>query len=218
MQQVANALSQIYELLSSAVEILVGRLGAARSAFRAIPVTLASGESIRLAVAQSTYFQVLEASGTLSVAVDDGPRSTVSKGIGIEFDRPVQTHIEVINETGASITATIATGRGRIKDSRLTVAGGLDISQSATLDSVADVNAPNAATTLILAADTTRRSFVIKNPSGGGSVRIGDAGAGAANGFELEAGAAFGLETGAAVYAYNGSGSAISLQVITTKD
>lgn len=85
-----------------------------------------------------------------------------------------------------------------------------------TLDSIADVSVANNTTTLLAAADATRKELHVCNPeaAGGSNIRIGDSGAGSANGIILQPGAIYIITTEAAVYAWHNKGSSISVPVM----
>lgn len=92
------------------------------------------------------------------------------------------------------------------------------LTKATVFDSIADVNLPATATTLILAADANRRVVTITNLSASVVLRIGDNGAGAADGTPLDAGASIDIEGEGAIYAYNPSGAAVLVAVSQVKD
>jgi len=136
-------------------------------------ITLANGERHRIRAAGVTFVRCTELSGTgPKIVVDGGDVAPIFKALGIEFPEPVQKQIEIVNDTGASVTFELIYGSARVSDDRTSFgASGLDISKASTR-TVTKVVCANAAATAILVADTTRREWVIANPSGGGTVQI----------------------------------------------
>jgi hypothetical protein len=91
----------------------------------------------------------------------------------------------------------------------------VDIAAAATFDSKADVSVNATTTALIIAANPARKRVRIGNKlTNTGTFRIGDNGAGAANGDELPPGGVWEDATTAAIYAYNPGGGAESLTVV----
>jgi len=116
------------------------------------------------------------------------------------------------NKTGAAVTATVTIGSGDAGSSL--VVGAVDVSVGTTFTSSADVALASAATGLLLAAASTRRAAIISNPSSNPrEIRIGDTGAGAAEGIPIAPGATIELKTTAAISAYNPHTAAMSIAV-----
>lgn len=116
--------------------------------------------------------------------------------------------LRVIISTGAQIlpfsAQVIVTG----------ISAPVKLDGAATIDSKADVSVSATTTAVVSAAVANRRTVLLSNPvSNTREFRIGDSGAGAANGVILNPGDTFAFDTVAAVYAYNPHGAAQSISV-----
>lgn len=121
--------------------------------------------------------------------------------------------IRVGNSSGSSVDAVVLVGFGDVDDAA--VVGEVDVSVSGSIDSVADVSIATVTTAQIVAANVARREVMITNLAANtANFRIGDSGAGAANGIELQPGQTITLTTTAAVYGYNSHTGAQSVAVL----
>ncbi len=127
-------------------------------------------------------------------------------GAKMTFDRALIT-------TSSDQTVKIAVGFGSVN----ITAANVTIVNATVIDTAADVPLAAAATTLILAADTTRREALISNLSGNVSlIRVGDVSTGAARGIQVGQGQTLTLQGTEAIYGY--SATLQSVSVATVKD
>lgn len=158
---------------------------------------------------------VVEATAAFKLSVDDEPFVEIEKSFTIETEDGEQfQRVRIRNESGASNTVKLQIGFTNIRDGRLGVAGGVEIAPHGTYDSLADVSLTATSTTAILAVDTSRKEAIIANPATNTETfRIGDSGAGAANGIPLPPGAVIILTTSAAIHGRNNGAGAESVAV-----
>jgi len=178
-------------------------------------MTLAAGVPQRIALS-GDYFHVLTAPvNDMTVRFDDGKKTPARQGVGF---RVYYDAVELESATGQAITVLV--GFGSVQDGRSSavVSATVNIAPGATINDGGDVSCPNGGATLLLAADANRLYALIANNSSNTiTVRIGTAGVGAATGTPLEPGQTLPLATTAAIYAYNGGGSAVTISASSVK-
>lgn len=177
-------------------------------------VTLAAGESFMLERAGNAV-RCLEATAAFEVGIDDEPPGKMEKGIGFEGGDTF-SRLRLTNTSLGVNFIRVAVALGNINDGRLTFGGGLSVTipPIAAVASLADVSIAATSTVQVVAADGTRRAVIVGNKKNNTqTMRIGDAGANAAEGFELAPGEKVELEIIAALYAYNPGAVAESLTV-----
>lgn len=185
--------------------------------FSIYDITLAAGEGIDI-IRLSNFVVCVTATAAFNLAIDDETPGRFEQGLSFESTQTFEK-VRLENNSGASNTIRLGLGIGKLTDSRANFTSALSLVKAATPDSIADVALPAAATTVIQAADTTRREIIISNPvTNTKTFRIGDAGAGAANGIPLEPGASIVLSTSGAVYGFNPAGAVESVCVLLVKD
>lgn len=175
---------------------------------RAIPVD----QSVLLKKA-GQYFYCPEADqAAFTVRLDDANEMIVGAGRGwqAEPDEPGFDELRIVNTGGAVLNVTIEIGFGRPLDQRLTISGGVDVSKSATLATVADVALVAITATSIVAANAGRRAVMISNLTAG-AIRVGDANVAAARGVQVPAGATITLETSAEVFGFSTPGGNVAV-------
>jgi hypothetical protein len=122
------------------------------------------------------------------------------------------------NETGAPITADAIIGEGDHEPS--SVAGTVAVSSitpPGTLDSLADDAIGAGATELVSPAAAGKKTVIIGNLAGNAStIRVGDVGAGAANGQQVAPGQSIALDTSADVYVYSPTAQSVSVVELET--
>ncbi len=124
--------------------------------------------------------------------------------------------VDVTSAAAQTVTAIISTVP--VDYDRLTGSIAVTTTPPGTLDSLADDSVAAATTELIAAADTDRHELIITNLAANtATFRIGDSGAGAANGVPLAPGETLVLNTSAAVYAYNPGAAAQTLAITAIK-
>lgn len=153
----------------------------------------------------ANYIVNLQSDGDLNISFDDKTPAFFPQGLGypVEFNK-----VRLINGTGAPITAKLNIGSVRTDDNRLSLSGAFQISVPTTLQSGVDVSVAAGATSLVIAANTSRNEALVTNLSANSSViRVGDLNAAANRGIEVSPGQTVTLETSAAIYVHNlGSG------------
>lgn len=124
---------------------------------------------------------------------------------------------DVIKYTSATITTSadqtikIATGFGRVD----TTATNVTVANATVVDTLVDVALAAAVTTLIAAADASRRAILISNLTGNVSdIRVGDSNAGAARGSQVGVGQTITLEGTEAIYGYSATLQSVSVTII----
>lgn len=187
--------------------------------FSIYTVTVAANTDLPIHTA-GEYVACTAASAAFLLRLDNNAFNAFEAGFKLRM--PEEETFETVwlrNEGGAAVTVTLIVGYGDFADNRLTVSGAIDVSKSTVLDSLADDSIAATSTELIAAADANRRELIVTNlPTNSQTFRIGDSGAGAANGVPLVPGASLILSTTAAVYAYNPGASAESLSVVSVED
>ena len=163
------------------------------------------------------YIRIEEASTSFYLRM--GNRAYVEIDKGIEIVAPENwDQLEFENKSAAEITIKAVIGTTeKFMMSSFRVVGDVNatIAAPGTLDSKPDVSCLSVVATLLSAANADRKEVIVANLSSNTqTMRIGDNGAGAANGYPLAPGASVVLATSAAVYAYNPGGAAESLAVV----
>ena len=160
-----------------------------------------------------TFFQILELSTAAGVTVIFGGAGGLGSdivGAGIGYELPegkVTNRVDIINNSGGSITATIGLAIGKIKDMRFTASGLLAVAdQPNTLISVAD-NALSTTREIVLAANTNRAQTFITNIDGSIAMRYGDINITTTRGARLTAGQSLIINTTAVIYMIAESGT-----------
>jgi hypothetical protein len=183
--------------------------------------SIPAGEQLPIMI-PGKFMMVLEAASALDIEI---LRNNSVKGniYGVEASftfGPVAAGNEFHGMKIKSADGTAQTVKIGISDDVIgyqVMAGSISasVTPGSQLDSAADVSIDTVTTALVSAANSNRKDLVIANLAANlSTMRIGDAGAGAANGIELAPGAAVTLTTAAAVYAYNPGASAESLAVL----
>lgn len=171
---------------------------------RTFELTFAGGETLK--VPGGRYFRILSADADLTVVIMDNAASEVGRASGVRggFAYRRELGFDQVQITSASAqTIKVATSKdAEIEYDRSS--GDVSVIAPTGLSDVADVALAATATTLIAAANSTRREIIITNLSTDTqTLRIGTINAGAARGTPLAPGATLILSTTAAVYGYN---------------
>lgn len=191
-------------------------------------VTFAGGDTNRLPGGR--YLRVMEADGELTLTFYDESGQPIGEWVGVlgGFAIDASEFAEKLGLTTAifgSVDVTsalaqsveIAISRVPVFFDRLTGSVAATISAPDVFDSIPDVSLAATATTLIAAAAAGQAELIVSNPVGNTQTfRIGDSGAGAANGLPLAPGITLVLTTSAAVYGYNPGAGAESVAVART--
>lgn len=169
-----------------------------------------AGEQLPIMI-PGRFLMVLEAASALDITVIR-KNSPVGEAEGVEASftygplRPGEEFqgIKVSSSDGSAQTVKIG-----ISDDEIgyqVMAGSINaiITSASGIDSQADVSITAESTVQLVAANTDRREIIIANLSTNTqTMRVGDSGAGTANGLPLPPGGSMVLTTSAAVYAYN---------------
>jgi len=159
------------------------------------------------------FISCLGASSPFKLSIDGQPNTDFQSGLTYTPQSGLK-HVIATNEGDAPISVTLAFGKGDIKDNRSAIAGTIDTRPQApdALTTLAPVSCPNAAATLVLAANSLRRDAILTN-TGAGTVFIQGAAGAAGAGLPLGPLATAVLTTGAAIRVRNDTGAAISVAV-----
>jgi hypothetical protein len=163
------------------------------------------------------YFRLMKASAEVDVEffADDGSSLGKAEGVlagfAVSFQpREIGRESSLISFASCKITSATAQtiqaaiSRQRVEYDRLSGSIDAEIIPGTTFNSVADVALAAAATTLILAANADRKEAIISNLLANAStMRIGDAGAAAANGIPLAPGETIVLTTSGEIRGFN---------------
>ncbi len=165
------------------------------------------------------YVRVYEADATgVSIALDSGgpllrfPGQEIDAGPG-GFKR-LQVSVTVASTVRIGVSET---PQGDT-NTQVSATVSATLSPGGTLPAGGDVACVNAAATLILAGNANGLVALVRssdtNTYAEGTVRVGGLGVTAAAGIELNPGDVMAIDTTAAIYAYNNSGAAVTLQVL----
>lgn len=152
----------------------------------------------------------------LIVRFDDGEPVPMPQGMGFR-----RYYKKVSFTSGTGQTIRVLLGFGSVADARATanVSVTTNVAPGNTLDNGGDVSCPTGAATLLLSADPDQLYALVSNPSTNtGTIRVGTATVGAANGIPLEPGVTLPLATTAAIYARNDTGSSITISAIRVRE
>lgn len=196
-----------------------------QNAYKTFPLTVAAGETAVIN-ASGTFINCLASDqDDFLMALDDGNPEFFAEGISIELspgDAGFQK-ISVTNPNGSSLTVRLGLGYGRVNDSRktITITGGVDsnIVTPTGLVTTSDVSVSTASATQVLASNADRKKAYVFNPAaaGGSIIRVGDSNVGASRGARVPPQQGIELETTAAIYVYQASGSSMSIAVMETE-
>jgi len=180
-----------------------------------IRVTLTAGVPQRFGV-DGDYVHVITAPVTdLTVRFDAGEKVPMYEGVGF---RRYYREIELESTTGQSVI--VLAGFGSVFDGRATANVNVTATVAAgnTFNVGGDVATVSAAATLLLAADALRTYALIGNVSTNTvTVRIGPAAVAAATGIPLEPGETLSIATTAAIYGYQASGGAVTINAVSVR-
>lgn len=183
--------------------------------FRSYTVALTANQEMEFEI-DGDFYAVVDNTDEFTIAFDGSNRiAYATAGTGGEF---TEAYRRVTLNSPTTQTVVIVLGYGRFNDARASINATLNatFSPGNTFAGVADVALVAATATQILAADATRLTALIKNPSSNtASVRIGTTGStGAAQGFELEPGESISIATTAAIVGYSVPGESVSVSVV----
>ena len=160
----------------------------------------------------------LSAAVTIRFNDQTGEGLTFQRGMMIEGPAFGEVYAEWSAQAGESITLAYGVGGlpfGMRVENPLIAFQQVQIDVPNTFDSIADVSLAAGATTAIIASNALREGVWIGNLYGAATqVRIGDSGAGAANGVEILPGQREFFRTTAALYGYNPHAAAQSVSVV----
>jgi hypothetical protein len=179
-------------------------------------------------VSRGTFFLILSTTAALSLTVwKAGSQIAAMSGSalqqGISWESlDEQGNLRVFDEirinSAAAQSMQIGVGLGRLANNAAVGNVTATVVKPTVFDSIADVALGAAGVTQIRAADAACRETIITNLDGNAStIRVGDAGVGAANGIPVEPGASISIEGAGAIHAYN-PGVAQSVAVALVKD
>lgn len=180
-------------------------------------ITLSNGE-IYTVNTGGNFVRIKEADQSFTLRFDDGSEMTVSQNIIIKLQPDDQfKKLEVINDSGASLTVQLEIGFGDVQSNTVTVGGTLaaEIQAHDTLVSAADDSIAANTTEQVLAANTDRKEALISNlASNTDPIRIDDSNTDATQGIEVLPGSTVTLQTKSAIFVHNTKGSAQSVGIL----
>jgi hypothetical protein len=168
--------------------------------------TIPAGALVQVARA-SDFLVCLQASAPFRVSMDNQPASDFEAGLTLSPVGGFQL-VAIENTGAATLTIRLGFGIGNVRDGRISGQVGTKETMPDQLTTGAPVACPTGASTLVIAANSARREAVLIN-SGAGVVYIGQAAGAAGAGLPLQAGQSITLQTSAALYARNDTGSAV---------
>ena len=165
------------------------------------PHVLADGAQMEFPF-KGNFVRMVTSTGLLKLGLDDGPMVAFPSGgkwkpVG-DFSK-----VRVRNDTGGSVSFTIALAYGEFDIDEVTLTGGVSIKAGSGHSDQADFSAAAASTTSILAANANRREAWIKNLSASVTLRWGTSLGGAARGQEIEPGETHIISSQGEIYIYN---------------
>jgi hypothetical protein len=164
--------------------------------------TILNGAEVQ--IQQPGVFVYLKSSAAELIVTDNvnGFDVPMSQGDNLRVKKQF-TALQLKNNSGANITATVVIGDVG-EDFTKSPPTSLTVAVSGAIDTLADVALAAASTTLIAAANLSRKEIIISSLITNAQIlRIGDVGAGAANGIPLPPGATITIDCTAAVYGFN---------------
>ncbi len=181
-------------------------------------VALADGETATIPAFGASRFRMVELSTDCKISVDDGAYAPIRKGMGARFNGLViSRHIQVFNDSGGAITFELAYGTADVFDDRtfltsVTISGEVTPSRPSTIVTATDISATAGASSLIWAAEATRREIMLGVPSSATlPLRFGDGNVAAARGIEVQPGSTLTLAVTSSVYCWNPNAAAVAV-------
>lgn len=178
-------------------------------------IGLKANTTITIGGLKANYVRVIDGSAVFSLTPNKlDPIEVMQKGLSFRASKEF-TELTLLSDVDQTIVLTV--GYGDISDDRLNISGSIDASSNGTtITNTAHTVGTSAAE--LLAADSTRRSVLIKNMDTTNSIFVGaDNTVTTANGFEIEAGQAIAMDKApqAAIHAI---GAAASIDVRTLQE
>jgi len=208
---------QIKTFISAAVNSLKRRdlVDGIANPYKQFNLTIADGEARELFY-NFNYFRILEITNSTGVSIRFGssgtPTDVVGAGIGYEMPSVVD-RATIINQSGGAITIKLGLAVGRIDDDRLAVSGAIKTSVGSNFGAATDVTVPDSTSTVVLSSDESRRTAIITNLSDSHSVRLKGVSGAVVTGIIVYPNQTVFLDVTSAIYAYQESGSSVSLAV-----
>ena len=152
------------------------------------------------------FVRVKSATAAIVVIAEDSQGRVVAQmemESGMAFTLPdVFKTVRVRNDGAGAVTCVLTVGVGQVESSQLT--GQITVQKAAQLMTTPDMAVAAATQVVVKWANPTRREIMITNLSTNTApVRVGDAGAGAAEGIEVLPGSTVTLTVTDTVYVYN---------------
>jgi hypothetical protein len=185
--------------------------------YKALAYTIGAGETLGVEK-QSGFITCLEASAAFKIKFDDGSFSDFEAGLTYSplngFNR-----VDIRNPTENAISVTLAFGTGEINDARVTISAGTDLNVKERVPDVfstgAAITCVKGTTTLAAAYNPNRKELFIVSPTDAdGPIYIGGTiSTPQQSGLPLAAGQSLVLNTSAAVWIRNNTGTNLSVSV-----
>lgn len=175
------------------------------------PHVLADGAQMEFPF-RGNFVRMVTSTGLLKLGLDDGPMVAFPSG-GKWKPMGDFSKVRIQNDTGGSVSFTIALAYGEFDIDEVRLAGGVMLLGGVALAPTADVTLAPTAATLVKAANASRKEILITNLSTTVTLRVSGAAVGAAAGTPVGPGQTITLETQAAVHAYNPDAGAVDVAV-----
>jgi len=177
-----------------------------------------AGAGEREIFARARYVRVLDATGDVFIKADDASEVKRVKGQALNLETGF-SKITIRSAIAQTVRVVLASLPQDDASTSVNATVSATVAPANTLDAGGDVNILATSSALLSAGDVTRMALIVSNPaSNTAAVRVGGAGVGAASGVAIEPGESITLATTAAVYGYNTSSGAQSVQVLPMRE
>lgn len=189
-------------------------------------LTTAREEKLRITAGLIVFAEAVDAAGVFQpgavvrIALSDADQDFVPFFPGSRFTNKTSDQFRIKWDAQPGVTARLLIGEPDILDLVSVPRSVLVVGLAApTLLTAADVSIAAVTNDEVLAANTARRHAILSNPfSNPREFRIGDAGASATEGHELNPGASVRLEVTAAIRAFNPHVAAMPIAALEVSD
>lgn len=169
-------------------------------------------------VVSGDYWQVIKATGEVTLEFDQGARVTRGQGTGGPGE---YTRVRVTSATSQDVILALGRVSGLTPyDGRAVFGGSINVTvdRSNTQTPLPDVVVPATSALQVAGSDASRVSLSLRiSSSAPGDVRVGDATVGAAKGLLVEPGDGITVGGTAAIYVYNTAGAAVTVTLLSER-
>jgi len=191
------------------------KFGSIQNPYKEFVMTIPAGAFTDPVRYNFDYFRLLDASGAgVEVQFGSSGETTTIVGPGIGYKMPyVIQEVRFGNTSDSPVTIRFALAIGDISDDRLAFTGAIKTSVGTNFGAATDVAVPDSTATVVLSSDTTRRTAIITNLSDSHSVRLKGGSGAVESGVIVYPNQTVFLDVTSVIYAYQESGSSVSLAV-----